>query len=1148
MAVLGRLLFNSSERLDLADLLSQDSYTAGDFKYLIKSFVGDSPCVLKGFDIIEPVAGQLVSTCQIQIANSIVYFPSSNAGSFFCGLPEGNDLSLPLIPELRVNATNYIYATFSTIDTAPDSRAFWDPDKNDGAGGEFNLEINTESVLNIVIGTSVSTFPDNTIAIAKIVTDSIGMIKSIEDCRQMMFRLGTGGTTPNPSANFSFRNLPVIENSDYSREETPIIASTASSPNPFQGGDKNIYSLKEWMDAVMTKIKELSGAPYWYAQNTNLSLASTFLDTAGSTLKSKGTWEHDATIAGKVTWTADIVYKSLMDPRDLIIRQGNTTLANEQVAFIELLRDVDLVPEQVEVSFINGYAYVNGLLTSFKNLKQGDWIKKRVDHNDKYLRVENFYSANGATGSIVMAANALSISLSAVYAGTTESAQATYSRGVYENSDVQVTYRNDVAIEEAGGNFFWLAARSDIIPRVDSVISVLLSGTINSADTTVAFLGTTGAHGLLTGDRLTVLTGPTGATGTYIVEKKSSTVFTIPWTGATGATGAFTASYGLVTTANRVSSVGGIVLESAANGFESNETITLAGINTTFNGARLINVRSSTQFEVAIGDTGATGSTGGTGLTGGLANCVRADVRKPFGGVKIVQGESIDIGEADGSNIQSFIGMNSLAETHPAYALPTGYNTLNGQENFNASSSDSLTVRATELTAMMADRIQDRGMVIHAPVTLYNTTSSGNQIVTASNTISLISPKAANRTINFASGCTLPVNSAAYITIDREGTGTLTLTVESIGASELLAENKIILLYRLADTTVYTWTGNAIHAYASHTINSVETSQNKNITVFYPSQIKLNIVTDQISFLDTAQDLQILIPGSSFVNTLDTSAVMISVPEMDDGEVLWVRINRGAAKVFNTLSISDTADTVANGGVYITNKAAVPTEQDVFVLLERVGDTLLGLHQTVQLNESNIYEEVIKVVIGAPADEWELMGIVPAGTVIQLPPDSRDLNNSQYYVYGSGQLDVYLNGQMLYRDRDWEEISGNTFALSNTVSILRALVVGDEVAFRIGNSGGVYFADTPTITLPTDYFEVILLDPGMITAKEVVLLAAPRSVNSPLVWKKTSYGALLDVDYSVDLVNKKIKWSESGKDGLFGVLSSGDTLVVKYQS
>ena len=130
MAVLGRLLFNSSERLDLADLLSQDSYTAGDFKYLIKSFVGDSPCVLKGFDIIEPVAGQLVSTCQIQIANSIVYFPSSNAGSFFCGLPEGNDLSLPLIPELRVNATNYIYATFSTIDTAPDSRAFWDPDKN----------------------------------------------------------------------------------------------------------------------------------------------------------------------------------------------------------------------------------------------------------------------------------------------------------------------------------------------------------------------------------------------------------------------------------------------------------------------------------------------------------------------------------------------------------------------------------------------------------------------------------------------------------------------------------------------------------------------------------------------------------------------------------------------------------------------------------------------------------------------------------------------------------------------------------------------------------------------------------------------------------------------------------------------------------
>ena len=36
MAVLGRVLITSSERLDLADLLSIDSYSSGDFKYFFR--------------------------------------------------------------------------------------------------------------------------------------------------------------------------------------------------------------------------------------------------------------------------------------------------------------------------------------------------------------------------------------------------------------------------------------------------------------------------------------------------------------------------------------------------------------------------------------------------------------------------------------------------------------------------------------------------------------------------------------------------------------------------------------------------------------------------------------------------------------------------------------------------------------------------------------------------------------------------------------------------------------------------------------------------------------------------------------------------------------------------------------------------------
>lgn len=83
MAVLGRLLVSSAERLDLPDLLSIDSYTQGDFKYLMKSFVGDdNPFILKGFEVINPgssIGGQNIS---IQIHDSVVYFPGSLAGHF----------------------------------------------------------------------------------------------------------------------------------------------------------------------------------------------------------------------------------------------------------------------------------------------------------------------------------------------------------------------------------------------------------------------------------------------------------------------------------------------------------------------------------------------------------------------------------------------------------------------------------------------------------------------------------------------------------------------------------------------------------------------------------------------------------------------------------------------------------------------------------------------------------------------------------------------------------------------------------------------------------------------------------------------------------------------------------------------------------
>src|SRR4051812_3395468 len=108
MAVLGRVLFSSSERVDLPDLLSIDSYGAGDWRYFLQSVVGtDKPYILSGFDVIDPGTAIGLSSCSIRVADSIVYYPESAAGPFFYGLPEGNSNSTPLVPALRTNAVNY---------------------------------------------------------------------------------------------------------------------------------------------------------------------------------------------------------------------------------------------------------------------------------------------------------------------------------------------------------------------------------------------------------------------------------------------------------------------------------------------------------------------------------------------------------------------------------------------------------------------------------------------------------------------------------------------------------------------------------------------------------------------------------------------------------------------------------------------------------------------------------------------------------------------------------------------------------------------------------------------------------------------------------------------------------------------------------
>lgn len=103
---------------------------------------------------------------------------------------------------------------------------------------------------------------------------------------------------------------------------------------------------------------------------------------------------------------------------------------------------------------------------------------------------------------------------------------------------------------------------------------------------------------------------------------------------------------------------------------------------------------------------------------------------------------------------------------------------------------------------------------------------------------------------------------------------------------------------------------------------------------------------------------------------------------------------------------------------------------------------------------TNPYEERMDIVSGPPANDNEFSGPVVVNTIIPIPLDSRDSNNTEFYVVGKGQLMIWLNGQYLDNMIDWEDV-GTVGNPSSSIRIKIALVVGDKLVFRNAQAGGI---------------------------------------------------------------------------------------------
>jgi hypothetical protein len=301
--ILQRVALYPQMRLDVPDARALEAFGQNDFVYFIKGMLTTKSSIISGFEITNYPNIFTIPGVTISQNNVSLFHPeaTTQAAGFYVSSGSESDFRLILSSNNSGLTTNYVEADLTTSTGSPDTRAFWDQGANGNKGSEYTDTVDTVINLELAIDVNISGFTPGRIPLYKVITNPDGTVNTLTDCRSMFFRLGTGGTSPDADADFNFPNSP---DSAHSRFEPSSTSKSATASNvPFQGGDKNIKTLKQWMDAVMTLIKESNATPYWYMKPQS-SLAGIY-QNAALTLLTGGVYSHlgfsDAVISSTAT-------------------------------------------------------------------------------------------------------------------------------------------------------------------------------------------------------------------------------------------------------------------------------------------------------------------------------------------------------------------------------------------------------------------------------------------------------------------------------------------------------------------------------------------------------------------------------------------------------------------------------------------------------------------------------------------------------------------------------------------------------------------------------------------------------------------------------------------------------------------------------
>ena len=329
MAVIRQPNWLGGQRVDVPHLRGQEFAIAGDFDALAGVIMaGRVATVVRGFTFLTGGLNQDASALKLMTAGgALLHFEASESGTVFT-VPDDRPAEVLNAANARVegnfvpNTTNFVGIDLrrSADDSTADIVQFLDTDTDTETPATVALARTLD--YKIVVSTTEFSATPTVLPVAKVVTDAANKVTSITDARQLFFRLGRGGSSPEPINPFGW---PGGRN-----EADPVLGAV--------GGDRSVLSLKNFVDAVMTRLWEVGGGEYWYSptadRNVRLGANAVFTSTG----------EPFEIVSNNVHWTGLVWtfdnstgwYNEVNDQTTSVA--GLTDLADGEVLYADLDR------------------------------------------------------------------------------------------------------------------------------------------------------------------------------------------------------------------------------------------------------------------------------------------------------------------------------------------------------------------------------------------------------------------------------------------------------------------------------------------------------------------------------------------------------------------------------------------------------------------------------------------------------------------------------------------------------------------------------------------------------------------------------------------------------------------------------------------